>query len=153
MGIINRGRPDGSQHAGTTVIAAGSKLVGDLALSDNLHVDGQIQGNVQSEAEVAIGQEGQFKGELQAEHVLISGRFEGNIDARRLEIVAGGRVEGDVTVAELVIEPGALFNGNSRVRETQARATPHPGDNPKKTAKPEPVEEKKVQPTSEAKAG
>jgi len=60
-----------------------------------------------------------MEGELQAEHIMISGSFEGNIDARRLEIVAGGRVNGDVTVAELVIEPGALFNGNSRIREAE----------------------------------
>ncbi|RFF26492.1 polymer-forming cytoskeletal protein [Wenzhouxiangella sp. 15190] len=145
MGIINRGRPDGVQNAGTTVIAAGSKLVGDLALSDNLHVDGRIEGNVQSEAEVAIGQEGHFVGELQAEHVLVSGRFEGNVDARRLEIVAGGRVEGDVTVAELVIEPGALFNGNSKVRESHNRSQPVAD---RKKAAPE---EKKAQPLPEAK--
>jgi cytoskeletal protein CcmA (bactofilin family) len=57
---------------------------------------------------------------MAAEHIVISGSFAGNIDARRLEIVAGGRVEGDVTVAELVIESGALFNGNSRIRESRA---------------------------------
>jgi cytoskeletal protein CcmA (bactofilin family) len=142
MGIINRGRPDGGQHAGTTVIAAGSKLVGDLALSDNLHVDGQIEGKVRSEAEVAIGQSGRMEGELQAEHVMISGSFEGNIDARRLEIVAGGRVNGDVTVAELVIEPGALFNGNSRIRETEASSA-RAGESrtkPSASDKPEPEE-------------
>ncbi|NBB91727.1 MAG: polymer-forming cytoskeletal family protein [Gammaproteobacteria bacterium] len=129
MGIINRGRPDGSQHPGTTVIAAGSKLVGDLALSDNLHVDGRIEGSVRSEAEIAIGQGGHVEGDLAAEHIVISGSFAGNIDARRLEIVAGGRVEGDVTVAELVIESGALFNGNSRIRESRA-AQPAEGKGP-----------------------
>ncbi|MDZ7789539.1 MAG: polymer-forming cytoskeletal protein [Xanthomonadales bacterium] len=120
MGIINRGRPDGSQHAGTTVIAAGSRLVGDLALSDNLHVDGRIEGTVRSEAEVAIGQEGHIEGDVQADHIVVSGGFAGNIDARRLEIVSGGRVDGDISVAELVIEPGAFFNGNSRIRDAEA---------------------------------
>ncbi|NBD96366.1 MAG: polymer-forming cytoskeletal family protein [Gammaproteobacteria bacterium] len=150
MGIINRGRPDGGSHAGTTVIAAGSKLVGDLALSDNLHVDGCIEGTIRSEAEVAIGQEGRIEGDLQADHIMISGKFEGNIDAKRLEIVAGGRVDGDVTVAELVIEPGATFNGNSRIREAQAEARQAAGG---KKAAPEAPAEKKPQPTPEAKTG
>ncbi|WP_245960790.1 bactofilin family protein [Wenzhouxiangella sediminis] len=83
-------------------------------------MDGRIEGAVHSEAEVAIGQGGSIDGELKADHIVISGSFEGNIDAKRLEIVAGGRVHGDVTVAELVIEPGALFNGNSRIRESEA---------------------------------
>lgn len=92
-------------------------------------MDGRIEGAVHSEAEVAIGQGGSIEGELKADHIVISGRFEGNIDAKRLEIVAGGRVNGDVTVAELVIEPGALFNGNSRIRESEAavgRKAPEP---------------------------
>lgn len=149
MGIINRGRADGSQHAGTTVIAAGSKLVGDLALSDNLHIDGQIEGTIRSEAEVAIGQSGRVEGDLHAEHIMVSGTFEGNIDARRLEIIAGGRVNGDVTVAELVIEPGALFNGNSRIRETQPDS---PSAASRKKATRETVEEKQTQQASQAKA-
>jgi len=139
MGIINRSRPDGSAHAGTTVIAAGSRLVGDLTLSDNLHVDGQLEGSVRSESEVAIGQSGRIDGDLQAEHIVISGSFEGSIDAQRLEIVAGGRVDGDVTVAQLVIEPGALFNGNSRIREPEKPAAsdqPAPGQK-KASATPE----------------
>lgn len=80
---------------------------------------------------------------------MISGSFEGNIDARRLEIVAGGRVDGDVTVAELVIEPGALFNGNSRIRESKAE--PQGTSSSKKAGSETPVE-KKPQPTPEAKA-
>ncbi|WP_376689966.1 bactofilin family protein [Wenzhouxiangella sp. EGI_FJ10409] len=150
MGIINRGRADGGQHAGTTVIAAGSKLVGDLALSDNLHVDGRIEGTIRSEAEVAVGQEGEIVGDLQADHIVISGKFEGNIDARRLEIVSGGRVDGDLSVAELVIEPGAHFNGNSRIRESQAASKPAPADGKKAAAKTGKDEESPSQPQARA---
>ncbi|HSH26660.1 MAG TPA: polymer-forming cytoskeletal protein [Wenzhouxiangella sp.] len=95
-------------------------------MSDNLHVDGLVEGRIHSEAEVAIGQEGRIEGELQADHIVISGGFEGSINARRLEIVAGGRVRGDLTAAELVIEPGALFNGNILTRRTQAGQQPAP---------------------------
>ena len=122
MGIINRGRSDGGEPAGTTVIAAGTKLVGDLALSDNLHVDGEVEGTIRSESEVAIGESGRIQGDLSANSVMISGRFEGNVAAHRLEIVAGGRVDGDVSVSELVIESGALFNGNSQIRDARAAA-------------------------------
>lgn len=120
MGILGRDRQDNRQRAGTTVVASGTKLVGDLALSDSLHVDGHIEGKIRSESEVSIGQRGAIDGEVTAERIMISGRFEGRIEAERLEIAAGGRVEGEVTVDELVIESGAQFNGTSHIRKKEA---------------------------------
>lgn len=89
-------------------------------------------------------------GDLQADHIVISGKFEGNIDARRLEIVSGGRVDGDLSVAELVIEPGARFNGNSRIRESQAASKPAPADGKKAAAKTGKDEESPSQPQARA---
>jgi len=60
-----------------------------------------------------IGSEGQLKGRVEAGNVVVSGRVEGSIKARRLEIIAGGCVEGDVHTVDLVIEPGGRFNGTS----------------------------------------
>ncbi|MEE4297315.1 MAG: polymer-forming cytoskeletal protein, partial [Wenzhouxiangella sp.] len=51
-----------------------------------------------------------------AQRVLVSGSFDGTIDAERLEIVASGKVTGEVTVDELIVESGAHFNGSSRIR-------------------------------------
>ncbi|MCC5863680.1 MAG: polymer-forming cytoskeletal protein [Wenzhouxiangella sp.] len=116
MGIISRGHSPDRKRTGTTVIAAGTKLVGDLALSDNLHVDGRIEGSIESEGEVSIGEQGQVEGEIKAAKVLVSGRFNGDIDAERLEIVASGEVSGTVLVGQLVIESGARFNGTSKIR-------------------------------------
>ena len=48
--------------------------------------------------------------------MLVSGRFNGDIDAERLEIVASGEVSGTVLVGQLVIESGARFNGTSKIR-------------------------------------
>lgn len=119
MGIISKGHSPDRQRSGTTVIAAGTKLVGDLALSDSLHIDGRLEGNVRSDGEVSIGQQGLVNGEITAERILISGQFEGSITAERLEIATGGRVDGDVTVGELVIESGARFNGTSHSRQQE----------------------------------
>jgi cytoskeletal protein CcmA (bactofilin family) len=60
------------------------------------------------------------EGEIEARRILVSGRFQGKIEAERLEIAAGGRVDGDVVVGELVIESGAQFNGSSKIRGQEA---------------------------------
>jgi cytoskeletal protein CcmA (bactofilin family) len=116
MGIIGRNHSKQGASGGTTVIAAGTELVGNLALDDNLHIDGRVKGDVDSRAEVIIGKPGHMEGQISAQRVLVSGSFDGSIDAERLEIVASGKVTGEVTVGELVVESGAHFNGSSRIR-------------------------------------
>jgi cytoskeletal protein CcmA (bactofilin family) len=115
MGIISRGHTPDRKRTGTTVIAAGTQLVGDLSLSDSLHVDGSVEGKIESNGEVSIGTEGRIDGELRADTVMVSGRFEGSIEAKRLEIVSTGKVSGSISVDQLVIESGAQFNGTSEV--------------------------------------
>lgn len=119
MGILGRSNPQKNQRNGTTIIAAGTELVGDLTLSDSLHLDGRITGTIKSESDITIGEQGQFDGDVEARTVLVSGRLDGNVDAERLEIVSGGRVDGEVRVAELVIESGGRFNGSSEIRSKQ----------------------------------
>lgn len=132
MGIISRGHTADRKRSGTTVIAAGTKLVGDLALSDNLHVDGNVEGTVKSDAEVSIGEQGIFDGDITAARVMISGRFTGNIDAERLEIVSSGMVSGTVSVGQLVIESGAQFNGSSKIKgQEPPRQIAHDREKPK----------------------
>jgi len=87
-----------------------------------LHVDGRIDGDVQSESNVVIGADGYLKGQVKAATVVVSGRVDGSISADRLEIIAGGCVEGDVHIVDLVIEPGGRFNGSSEILTSQAPA-------------------------------
>ena len=75
---------------------------------------------MRSDAEVSIGEQGSVEGEIEARRILVSGHFNGSIEAERLEIAAGGRVDGDVVVGELVIESGAQFNGSSKIRGQEA---------------------------------
>lgn len=136
MGILGRDRPQQGSSAGSTLIGADTELVGDLTLNDNLHVDGRIQGNIESSADVTIGKTGRMVGEIRAQRVLVSGRVQGRIDVERLEIVAGGEVEGNVVTVDLVIETGGRFNGSSEIRaENPARSVAEPARrDPKKKA-------------------
>jgi cytoskeletal protein CcmA (bactofilin family) len=115
MAIFGKNRPQQGPGHGATIIAAGTQLVGNLTLSDRLHVDGRLDGDVASESAIVVGTEGFIEGTVKAKTVVVSGRVKGSISADRLEIIAGGRVEGDVHIVELVIEPGGRFNGSSEI--------------------------------------
>jgi cytoskeletal protein CcmA (bactofilin family) len=121
MAIFGKDGAQQDSRNGTTVIAAGSHVVGNVALSDNLHVDGRLEGEVDGEGGVVVGQQGVVKGSIRAANVVISGRVEGSITAKRLEIVSGGTVEGDVQTVDLVIEPGGRFNGSSEILDEKAQ--------------------------------
>lgn len=113
MAIFGKDGANQGSHNGSTIISAGTQLVGDLELADDLHVDGRIEGDVGSNAGVVVGAEGQVHGQIEATSVIVSGTVDGTIRARRLEIIAGGSVTGEVHTAEFVIEPGGRFSGSS----------------------------------------
>ncbi|MBS3742715.1 MAG: polymer-forming cytoskeletal protein [Wenzhouxiangellaceae bacterium] len=115
MAIFGKDRAQQGTDNGSTVIAAGSDFVGNITLKDTLHVDGRIDGDVESESNVVIGENGRIKGRITAETVVVSGQVDGSVSAGRLEIIAGGCVEGDVHIVDLVIEPGGRFNGSSEI--------------------------------------
>ena len=107
---------------------------GTLTLSDNLHIDGQITGEIESKADVALGEQGRFNGNIRARNVYVSGKLEGRVIAERLEIVAGGSVEGEIETADLVIEPGGRFNGSSTLRTESSAAKTKPAEQREKPA-------------------
>lgn len=82
-----------------------------------MHIDGSVEGEIESTSDVSIGSAGSFDGNIHARHVVVSGYLHGKIECERLEIVASGKVFGEVHSEEFVIEPGGQFIGESRIRE------------------------------------
>src|SRR5690625_2438263 len=126
MGLLGRSNKRKAQSGGTTIIAAGSKLRGELSLECTLHIDGAVEGSISSTADISIGSAGSFEGNIIANHVVVSGYLHGQVECTRLEIVASGKVFGEVHSQEFVIEPGGQFIGESRIRdEGQVAALRH----------------------------
>lgn len=82
-----------------------------------LHVDGELSGIIHSESIVVIGKNGNLKGELQADKIVVNGYFEGQLEANSLEILADGVVNGDISTQKISIENGGRFNGTSKIKE------------------------------------
>ncbi|CDF65169.1 Protein of unknown function, DUF583 superfamily [Campylobacter fetus subsp. venerealis str. 84-112] len=81
-----------------------------------LYVDGKVDGAIRSDNTVVIGKNGNIKGVIFAQKVVINGIFEGNIDAEFVDILNGSFVSGDILAANLSIESGAKFNGKSSTK-------------------------------------
>jgi cytoskeletal protein CcmA (bactofilin family) len=98
--------------AGTTHIAPGAKITGQVNGNSDLVVDGELEGQVRLESSVTIGAEGRVQGDIVAKSVRIGGRVVGNVQGHeKVEILPSGRLEGDVAAPRVVLAEGAFFKG------------------------------------------
>lgn len=111
-------------------IAEGLKIKGEVQGTEDLRVDGEIEGRISLPgATVVIGPKGRVTGDVQAREVVLEGTARGNLTAReRIRIAATGKLEGDVASERLVIEEGARVSGkvNAGTAEAQQHAAARP---------------------------
>lgn len=98
-------------HVGT-LIGEKSVIVGDINVEETTRIDGQIKGNVKSNAKLYIGTKGKITGNVLTADIMISGEIVGDITSTgRVEIATTGKVVGDINAKILVIDENAVFNG------------------------------------------
>ncbi len=111
-------------------IAEGLKIKGEVQGSEDLRVDGEVEGRINLPGAVVIlGPKGRVTGDVQAREVVLEGACRGNVTAReRVRIAATGKLEGDVAAERLVIEEGAQVSGRveSGPAQAQQRAVARP---------------------------
>ncbi|MEN4046243.1 bactofilin family protein [Sulfurimonas sp. NWX367] len=121
MAIFNNGNiadKSDKTDANTAIVTAGAKIKGEIELTCNLYIDGELEGFIKSSKEVNVGKNGHVKGDITTKRLVVQGLVEGSIHADRVEIKAAGHVNGEITSLELVIEAKGIFQGNSIVKET-----------------------------------
>ena len=117
--------PDGA--GGTSVIAAGLKIVGDVETAGTLKIEGTVQGSIRGARQVTVGRTGVIQGDIQAEEIVIGGRVVGTVNASdRVEIQANSVIEGDIHTRSIVVFEGGLLNGNVRMDMAGAKGSSTP---------------------------
>jgi len=98
--------------APSTSVDASSELVGKLRCKETLRIDGRVEGEVECDKVVLVGQGGRVQANIACDEVKISGLVEGNIAARRkITLERTAVVTGDLTTPGIVIEEGAKLKG------------------------------------------
>jgi cytoskeletal protein CcmA (bactofilin family) len=99
----------------TTIISNGVRIEGKIICKGNIRVDGDIQGDIISQADITIGELGQVNGQIKGESVTIGGRVSGTVIAKEKFVLdTKGKLKGDIFTKILEIEEGAEFEGKSR---------------------------------------
>jgi cytoskeletal protein CcmA (bactofilin family) len=98
---------------GTTRIGKSVKIVGELSGSEDLTMDGELQGTIRLPgARLTIGPDARVRGDIAGKDVVIFGRLEGDIRAvGRVELRASAAMQGSIYAGSLSIEENATFCG------------------------------------------
>ena len=122
------------------VLSADVEIKGTVKFTNDLVVDGRIEGEISSDGNLTVGENARIKAEIRTATVVVYGKVHGNLTATdRVELKASAEVVGDIKAKTLSIEAGAIFVGKSTVG-TPANVpatTPAPASG-KAAASPEP---------------
>ena len=102
-----------------SVIGSDVSITGNVAATTELHVDGNVEGDI-SCASLVQGEGSVVKGVIEAESARLSGTVIGSISARELVVLKSARIEGDVHYDALTIEQGAAVEGRFAPRAAKS---------------------------------
>jgi cytoskeletal protein CcmA (bactofilin family) len=89
-------------------------IKGEITGDEDILVEGVVEGLIQINREVKVGEKGRVKARVEAQTIIISGEVTGDCHATtRVEIQSTGRLVGDIRAPRIVIAEGASFRGNS----------------------------------------
>lgn len=108
--------------AAFNALTSGSKIIGTVIADSDFRIDGTIEGNIQCNGKVVIGERGTMKGDVIAQSAEVQGHMEGKLDVKQtLALRANSHLQGDIKTVTLIVEPGAVFNGSCEMgKRTQA---------------------------------
>ena len=111
-----------SQNETFAVLAPNLVVSGNLVSEGNIHIDGTVEGDVQT-VNLTIGPTGIVKGRVFGREVKVSGRVEGSITANETVLEESAVVEGDIHYQSLSVSRGARMNGNCHYSESELDIT------------------------------
>jgi cytoskeletal protein CcmA (bactofilin family) len=98
------------------IICAGIILRGELESAGDIQFDGTMEGDICC-ANLVVGDQAVIQGDVIANDVMVRGRIQGGIRARKVYLFSGSYVEGAIHYGALTIETGAELDGSFQRRD------------------------------------
>jgi cytoskeletal protein CcmA (bactofilin family) len=127
-----------------TVIGASARVHGSISVdgtastgpAGDLIVEGRVDGGVRAAGRLTLGPKAVITGEIVARDVRIAGRLDRGVQASGvIHLLATAEVHGDLEAARVIIDDGAIFEGQVRLRRSDA-SRPAPAPIPSAIAAP-----------------
>ena len=94
---------------GKAIIAVGAHFKGKIKHTHAIEINGSVEADLESE-KVTIGKEGNFVGAINADLVVISGHYDGSMNAGSIWATATAHISGKIQYKTLQMDRGAALN-------------------------------------------
>ena len=98
-----------------TVLADDIVFSGNIKFTKPFMIRGKVFGSINATSDLVVDSGAEVRLDADGvvvDRILVRGRVEGNIVAKKLVFVAStGSVKGDITASQVVLEPGSMFSG------------------------------------------
>ena len=100
----------------TNVLSSGIEITGSIRFSNDMIIDGKIEGEITSDkGKVTIGENATVNGDISAGEVKVYGKVEGKITSERCELKDKSRINGDIKSKVFSMEEGAALSGRTEI--------------------------------------
>jgi len=100
----------------TNLLSRGVSVKGSVKFLNELLIDGDVEGTIESTGTLTIGEHACIRGEIRTKSVEVQGTVEGNIFVtERCELHAGCTLRGDIEAPRLVVNDNVTFLGSAKV--------------------------------------
>jgi len=114
-------RAGGKQVA---AIGASMSIKGEIRTQEELFVDGDVEGLLESKSLLTVGPNGKVKANIKAREVIIFGSVRGNVEvSEKVAIRDNGSVIGDIKTAGISIDDGSYFKGSIDIVRPEPKPT------------------------------
>ena len=98
------------------LLSSGVSIKGSVRFQNELLIDGEVEGSIDSPGVLTIGKQARIRGEIKVKSVTVQGTVDGNITAsERCELQAGCSLRGDIEAPRLVVDENATFFGSAKI--------------------------------------
>src|SRR5215831_3756525 len=98
------------------LLSRGVSIKGSVKFLNELLIDGDVEGTIESTGTLTIGEHACIRGEIRTKSVEVQGTVEGNIFVtERCELQAGSTLHGDIEAPRLVVNENVTFLGHAKV--------------------------------------
>ncbi len=118
---VEPARVDAMRTSELATIGKSVVVKGELSGSEDLYVDGQVEGSVVLRGQtLTVGPNGKVRANVEARNVIVHGRVDGNVHAsERVELRKTASLSGDISTARISIEDGAFFKGTIDIQKAE----------------------------------
>ena len=110
------------QPNAVNLICDGTSIKGDVEASRDIRIDGYLNGKMQVNGKVVVGNTGRIEGDVNCKTIDVSGKVEGNIIASEMvNLKSTALIFGNITTDKISVEPGAKFTGSCKMGEKVAK--------------------------------